>query len=403
MNFRKVRHVVRREYLESVRKRSFLLGLVATPLMMGAMIFLPFVSEGLVSQEEMRVSILDRTGRYGAALIADASPDLILTLAPPGMAEEELDARVAAEVLTGWILIPEDFAETGECTYRSGSITNLAVLESLRTRLGLSLAGAKAQELGLPSEDVESLLRPAEMRTVRVGHAGAREGDFTQVYLRAVMLVMTMFFALIPTGQILMRSVIEEKSNRVIEVLLSSVTPLELMVGKIIGLGAVGLTLLGAWASVGVLLSLRLGTSLPISGGEIGMFVLYFLPGYFFFAALLGSIGSICSAERDAQPFLMPISLTLILPVMMGMAIAQAPDHWVARAFSFFPPLTPSLMLFRYAIKEPPAWEILATWTTLVLATIAMFGVSARVFRVGILMTGKRPTLPEIARWARER
>jgi ABC-2 type transport system permease protein len=401
VNLHKVTRVIRREYLESVRKRSFLLGLVATPVMMGLMIALPLLSEGMVGNETVRVAVLDRTGAYGAALASEPDEGLEIVLAAPEDTPASLDARVEDGELTGWVLLPEDFAETGNSTYRAGTITNLAVLENLETRLGRVLAGTKAGGLGLTGTQVESLLRPAELRTIRIGKTGSREGDFTQVYLRAVLLVMTMFFALMPTGQILMRSVIEEKSNRVIEVLLSSVTPLELMVGKIIGLGAVGLTLLATWATVGALLTLRLGTSLPVSGGEIGMFLLFFPPGYFLFAALLGAIGSICSSERDAQPFLMPISLMLILPVMLGMAIAQSPDHILARVLSFFPPLTPSLMLFRYVIKEPPAWEIASSWTLLVAATVGMFWVSARVFRVGILLTGKRATLPEIGRWVR--
>jgi len=401
VNLYKVGKVIRREYLESVRKRSFLLGLAATPIMMGFMIALPLLSEGMVGEETVRVAVLDRTGRYGPALASEPEEGLEIVLAAPDDTPATLDRRVADGELTGWVLLPEDFAETGSSTYRAGTITNLTVLENLETRLGRVLAGTKAEGLGLTSTQVDSLLRSAELRTIRIGKTGSREGDFTQVYLRAVLLVMTMFFALMPTGQILMRSVIEEKTNRVIEVLLSSVTPLELMVGKIIGLGAVGLTLLATWAGVGALLTLRLGAAVPLSGGEIGMFLLFFPPGYFLFAALLGAIGSICASERDAQPFLMPISMTLILPVMLGMVIAQSPDHILARVLSFFPPLTPSLMLFRYVIKEPPAWEIAASWALLFAATVGMFWVSARVFRVGILMTGKRATLPEIGRWVR--
>jgi ABC-2 type transport system permease protein len=193
--------------------------------------------------------------------------------------------------------------------------------------------------------------------------------------------------------------VIEEKANRVIEVLLSSVTPKELMVGKIVGLGAVGLTLLGAWAACGLLLALRSAGAFPINAREVGVFVLYFFPGYFLYAALLGSIGSICNSEREAQPFQLPINLMLIFPVMLGFAIAQNPDHLLTRVVSFIPFFTPSLMLFRFTIKEPPLWEIAATWMTLLVGTVGMFWVSSRVFRIGILLYGKRPTIPEVARW----
>ncbi len=403
MNPRKVARVMRREYVESVRKKSFLFGLVATPIMMGLAIALPLLAENLVGEGDLVIGVLDRTGVFGDRLVEDDSGDDAVRLLriDPGVSGEELDRRVTEGELTGWLLLPEDFAETGRMNYRAESITNLTVLQNLEARAHRVLGRTKAAQLGLDEEQADALLTAADLGTARIGASGDQEQDFTAVYLHAVLLVMTLFFALIPTGHILLRSVIEEKSNRVIEVLLSSVTPLELMVGKILGLGAVGLTLLGTWAAVGTLLSLRLGSELPVTAEEIGIFGLYFLPGYFLFAALLGTIGSVCATERDAQPFLTPISLTLVLPVMLGMAIAQAPDHWLARVFSFFPPLTPSLMLFRYAIKEPPAWEIAATWITLALSTGAMFIVASRVFRVGILLTGKRATLPEIARWVK--
>jgi ABC-2 type transport system permease protein len=410
VNRAKVVAVLRREYIESVRRRSFLFGLVVTPLLFGVMIALPLVSERLISDAPIRIAVLDRSGRFGQRLaeeearlsgqgaLAGHAPTLqVVDAATP---EASLDRRVLGGELTGWILLGEDFATTGRFSYRAQSVTNLAVVKELEVRAGRVLAETKATEAGIAPAQVETLLTPAEIRTVKIGKGGERDAEFEAVYLRAVLLVMVMFFALLPTGHILLRSVIEEKANRVIEVLVSAMTPLELMVGKILGLGAVGLTLLGTWALTATLSSVYMGRGLPISGAEAGIFFLYFVPGYFLFAALLGSIGSVVSSEREAQPFLTPLSILLVLPVMLGMAIAQNPDHWLARALSFFPPLTPSLMLFRFAIKEPPLWEIAATWGTLVVGTIAMFWASARIFRVGILLTGKRPSLPEIAKWA---
>jgi len=405
-----VGRIVRREYVESVRKKSFLFGLVATPAIMLGMIFLPLLSGGLLGADHIAIGVLDRAGGYGERLAgadwpageaARTRPVFIVHQGADAPTPDEMDALVAAGELTGWILLPEDLETTGRFDYRSESVTNVVVLQALETRMDRILAEEKARELGLAAPDVERLLAPASMRTIRLGEGGGTEADFSQVYLKAVALVMILFFALIPTGHILMRSVIEEKSNRVIEVLISSVSPLELMVGKVIGLGAVGLTLLGTWAVVGFLLSLRFGQALPLTGGEIAVFVAFFFPGYFFFAALLGAIGSVCSAERDAQPFLMPISLSLMFPVLIGFAIAQNPDHIAARILSFVPPFTPSLVLFRYAIKPPPTLELVAAWVVLVAATVFMLFLASRIFRVGILMTGKRPTIPEMLRWVR--
>ncbi len=421
MNWSRVYQVIRREYIESVRKKSFLFGLVATPTLMALLIFLPVLSGEMLAHDTIVLAVADATGEYGArlesALQGEAGigergsrPEITIYGPTDSPSPAELDAAVLAGELSGWIRIPADFATSGLVEYRSESITNITALENLKDRFERLYVEKTAHDFDIPSDQVDSLLRPVEMRTIQLGRDGERESDFAQIYLKAVALVMIMFFALMPTGQILMRSVIEEKSNRVIEVLISSVSPMELMVGKIFGLGAVGLTLLGAWAGAAAALAGlgamgglggAGGAGLPISAAEAGFFVMYFFPGYFFYAALLGAIGSICNSEREAQPFLTPISFALIFPVMLGIAIAQNPDHLLARVLSFVPLLTPSLMMFRIAIKEPPLWEVAATWGTLIVATVAMFFGAARVFRIGILMYGKRPSLPEVLRWLR--
>lgn len=411
MNWSKVRQVIRREYVESVRKKSFLFGLVATPLMMLGLIALPLFSGDLLAERAVVVGVLDLSEGHGAQLeatLAEEPPERrdrlrLVVHRPPGPpSPAALDARVASGELTAWIRLPADFAETGVAEYRAESITNLGVLSSLEQLLQRVLARERAARFDLAEEDVEVLLTGVELETYRIGQED-REASFDQVYFHAVALVMIMFFALVPTGQILMRSVIEEKASRVIEVLLSSLDARELMVGKIVGLGTVGLTLIVAWTAIGAVIASRLGSGFPIGGDDLGVFVLYFVPGYFFYAALLGSVGSICHQERDAQPFMTPISLLLILPVMLGFAIAQSPDHVLVRVASFVPFLTPSLMMFRFTIQPPPAWELAATWLALVAATVAMFWASSRIFRIGILMTGKRPTVPEVARWIRAR
>jgi ABC-2 type transport system permease protein len=407
VNLAKIRPILRREYLESVRKKSFFFGLLATPLIMIAMVYLPLAARRIVSGEELKLALVDRAGdwaeEFRAGLTREFSEDRIVveivddTKQPMSM----LENRLHEGELTGWILLSSDFSETGHLQYYSETVTDPSVVSRIQGLAGRLLAQRKAALWGLDPAATESLLRPAEMKTFQVGREGGKEADFAAVYLRAVTLVLILFFALMPTGQILMRSVIEEKSNRVIEVLLSSVTPKELMIGKIFGLGAVGLTLLSVWAACAAFLFWKSGTS-PWDARLAFTFLLYFIPGYFFYAAVLASIGSICSTERDAQPFLTPISLMLVFPVMIGIMIAQSPDHPLARALSFIPFFTPSLMLFRHAIREPAVWETIATWCTLVACTGVMIAASARIFETGILMTGKRPTIPEVLRWLRK-
>ncbi len=410
MNTTKVREIIRREFVESVRKKSFLFGLVATPALLLLLISLPILARGIVGPEHIELWIIDHTAKYGELLrdslagepMTPGAPAFQVNVYDPESAPPESQLAAAARDgdITAWIVLPEDFARSRELEYHSASITDPAAVEALNGRAQKVLTRARAQELGLDSEDVDALLLPVQVKTFLTGRTGVEEADFTVVYLRAVALVMILFFALLPTGQILMRSVIEEKTNRVIEVLLSSVTPRELMVGKILGLGAVGLTLLAAWCACGVLLALRAG-QFPIAPDQLGIFLLYFLPGFFLYAAIFASVGSVCSSERETHPFQTPISLTLAIPVFLGFAILQEPNHVIWHVASFFPLITPSLMLFRFVIRQPPLWEIAATWITLVAATVGMMWAATRVFRVGILIYGKRPTIPEILRWVR--
>ncbi len=417
MNLAKVGAILRREYVESVRKKSFLFGLVATPLLMIFMIYFPLAARHIVAGEALHLAIVDRAGGWAepvrGELLAEEggrrAPPLTVEIVAAEAADAplaHLEERVRAGELTGWILFPADFDSTGRFQYSAETITDPAALERIEARVERVVSRRRAAQLGLPPESMDALLAPVAMKTFQIGREGEREADFTAVYLRAVTFVLVLFFALMPTGQILMRSVIEEKSNRVIEVLLSSVTPRELMVGKIFGLGAVGLTMLAAWACCAVLLALRGGAAgggIPWDPRLALVFLLYFVPGYFFYAAVLASIGSICTSEREAQPFLTPISLLLVLPVMIGLVIAQNPDHALVRVLSFVPFVAPSLMLFRHAIRAPAVWETAATWGFLVACTAAMIAASARIFEVGVLMTGKRPTIPELLRLVRER
>jgi ABC-2 type transport system permease protein len=374
-----------------------------------AMIYLPLAARRMVSGEEMRLALVDRSGVWAeavkSAILESASgaiePHVAIEVVPADAPLTILEKRVHEGNLTGWLVIPPDFESTGHFQYYSDTVTDPGALGRIEERVGDVLARKKAASFGLDAGSIDSLLRSVEMKTFQVSREGGREADFSAVYLRAVTLVLILFFALLPTGQILMRSVIEEKSNRVIEVLLSSVTPRELMVGKIFGLGAVGLTLLGVWAVCALVLVWKGGAS-PWDARLVLTFLMYFIPGYFFYAAVLASIGSICTSERDAQPFLTPISLMLVFPLIIGILIAQSPDHLLARVLSFVPFFTPSLMLFRHAIREPAVWETVATWCTLVLSAGIMIAASARIFEIGILLTGKRPTIPEVLRWLRQ-
>ena len=216
-------------------------------------------------------------------------------------------------------------------------------------------------------------------------------------------------------AQMLLTNTVEEKSNRIIEVLLSSVSPLQLMTGKIFGIAITGLTMLGSWVAF-LLLVVFLGPELyePIGAAVQGMglariasnplylgsFLGYFFVGYLFFASLIVGIGSVCSSLKDAQAMMQPLVGVLFLPLLSIFPVTQDPNGILAKVLSFIPLFTPFVMMNRVA--GPPAlWEYVVTSALLLVTTFLLFRGAAKIFRIGILMTGKRPGLREIFRWMR--
>ncbi|MHC4391430.1 MAG: ABC transporter permease [Planctomycetota bacterium] len=216
--------------------------------------------------------------------------------------------------------------------------------------------------------------------------------------------VFFLFYGVFAIAQALLNSVIEEKSNRIVEVLLSSLTPLELMLGKIIGTGLVGLTLVALWGGGAyATASYKLGAdfiALYLRPELIVYFAIYYVLGFLFLASLVAAVGATCNTIKEAQNYMGVISILYVIPMMTVLPISQQPEGIMASVLSWIPPLTPFVMINRLAAsKTIPLWEILATIAMLVVALAFAIWFAARVFRVGILMYGKPPSLRELGRW----
>ncbi|MQY63472.1 MAG: hypothetical protein GH143_04095, partial [Calditrichaeota bacterium] len=224
--------------------------------------------------------------------------------------------------------------------------------------------------------------------------------DEMQAFMTPIIYVMILFFAVFLSSQILMRSIITERGSRVVEMLLSSITSRDLMTGKILGLGLVGLTQMTIYLLVVSLAGAGRGVEL-ISAGGAGYFLLYAILGYFFYAAIYASVGCLFETEQEAQQVVGLLSLIPILPLVFSSYVIIHPDALVVRAASFFPPLTPFLMIIRLEVSEVPWWEVAGTVLVLALFTVLMMRWAGVVFRTAILLYGKRVTLPEIVRWVK--
>jgi ABC-2 type transport system permease protein len=204
-----------------------------------------------------------------------------------------------------------------------------------------------------------------------------------------------------------MRSVIEEKTSRVMEVMLATVTPKELMAGKIVGVGGVGLTQILIWSALGLALAFSSAAAsgllqgVNFSGAMIAYFIIFYLLGYLLYSSFAAAIGAAVNSEEEAQQMQFFVMLPLILSMVLFGLVISAPSSGIAIALSLFPFFAPILMYLRVVLEQPPLWQMALCIALLALTTYGVLLVCARIYRVGILMYGKRPTLPEILKWVR--
>jgi ABC-2 type transport system permease protein len=435
--------VLKREYLQAVRKKSFIILTLLMPVLFGALIFIPTLMLAK-TYERKTVVVVDGTGRLEAA-ITGAREEL---LSEEGGTPNELEAaatqmqlfdaryvdaggaadiRKAAEPyilkmraknvpdeekVDAVLSVPRDAFESSEesMVYYSRASTDLIARERLGRLVNNEIQKARLVESGVPADQVDALLARVPLDGMQVTRSGEEkkggELDFIVAFMFAGLL-------LIPTlvyGTEVMRSVLQEKTDRVVEILISSMKPMQLLTGKIVGLASVGLTQLLIWISIATLLAVYAGGMMATADFNILRFLrlevfvyffLFFLLAYLTYVCVYAIGGAVCNSEKEAQQVVMPVMMLLMVPWFLMMPIIMNPDSKMSVGLSLFPLFAPITMFVRILVSEPPLWQI-ALAIALSLATIyALFWVTAKVFRVGILSYGKRPTIQELVRWLR--
>jgi ABC-2 type transport system permease protein len=420
-----------REYAQVVKKKSFLIGIFLTPLFMLVVTVIPSMlamkksataekisiididSQGIgekFSESIKRYKLEDSTPAYSIQNIYDIASEDTVGL---GQLRGTLDSLILNKQLKSYLVFFKNVEQTDSVVMVAKSF-GLSTINRFEKRISDILAGMRLQQsnIELSTDSVLTMTRRIDLRQQA---PGGKERDFMTIYLGGIIFVMIIFMTIIGYGQILMRSVIEEKSSRIIEVMISSVSPFQLMTGKIIGLGLASLTQVGIWLAIGLgVYAYRgnLNISADISGIIfnpifIGYFIIYLVIGYILYSTLFALIGSICNTDKEAQNYIMPITMSLILPMIIGIYIIQEPDSTLVTVLSLIPFFTPTLMILRlnvmgaesFAFTNPIILE--ATLGVIITAatTLLVIWLTSRIFRIGILMYGKRPTLPEIYKW----
>jgi ABC-2 type transport system permease protein len=257
---------------------------------------------------------------------------------------------------------------------------------------------------GIVAADADSVLRPVQVVTAH----GARHQDRESAQISVLVLFFIMYLVIMLYGMNVARSIIEEKTSRIFEVLLATVRPEALMAGKILGVGAVGLTQVGIW--LGALLAVALSAAalhtggsvhLALTLGQVVFFLVYFVLGYLFYSSIAAALGAMTNSEQELQQLNMFLMLPLLVCFSMLGTLLNSPDGSLARILALIPPFTPLLMYMRISLGHPAAWEVALSLVLLSASILAIIWVTSRIYRVGVLMYGKRPNLPELLRWLR--
>ena len=297
-----------------------------------------------------------------------------------------------------------------EATYTSRGSADFVGKGKMQDAIGHALVREELVKRGATSEQIGALLKDVDLKTLQVKNGKAVAANASKSFWGAYLMAFVLYFAVVFYGVNVAQSVVSEKTSRVFEVLLASAKPESMMLGKLLGVGAVGLTQMAVWIALLLLLSASSLFATLATGGlaaygvtplQLIFFVLYFVLGFFFYSALSAGLGATVSQESEVQQFTMLIVLPQVLALVLIVYILSNPGAWPVVLLSLFPPCTPIVMCLRMAAMAVPAWQLALSVVLMVASIYGMAWLASRIYRVGILMYGKRPTLPEMLRWIR--
>jgi len=421
----KVLAVIRREFMQRVKTRWFLISTLGIPvLMVGLMVLVGvFISSSEETEESVSVGIIDPSGLVADFLVEELLADSVLAARVPdldGATEEAAREALPESGYDHFFMLPPNIvsgtAREEDDTAEILALDNVlpSTRSALRSGLRRALLRARLSQSGLENVDAEALLQTASIRVVNVSDTG--EGRSQEVFQAISFGIAFLFYmVLLIYGQMIIRSIIEEKASDIVEVMVSSLRPWELMLGKIVGVGAVGLAQIGVWAvvlSVAALFGLTTAApALASAGVDLSSFsipvltvvlVLVFLVlGYLLFAGMFAAAGATISSEADAQQASLPVTMLIIVPFIAVQGIIQSPNAAWGVTMSLVPFFSPLVMTARLFVTTVPPWQITLSLALLTAFVLGAAWVAGRIYRVGILMKGQRANLPEVIRWVR--
>lgn len=407
--------VIRREYLQRVRSKWFIAATVGGPLIMAALIVIPAYMAVQGDRDEFNIAVVDGTG----VLFEGLAP----RLENGGFDVEE--ARWHADIVTelrgranegelgGFVMVDELTLETGEAIYYSMDVPSALRQVTVQTSVARTALEYQLEQQGV---DPEGLMGGGELQVEVISEAGSdmSEPQFAIAYIGAFFLYMVILLYAVAV----MRATLEEKTSRIVEVIISAMKPSELMLGKIMGVCAVSLTQMFIWIGAAVALFMVAIPMMIAARPELAnlenlrevapglglmmLFLGFFVFGFLMYSGLYAAVGAMCNTDEEAQQAQFPMIMLLVVPIVMVTPIIQAPNTPMATGLSLFPLFSPILMWARVSGGGVPVWQVALSFVLMALMVWVIAWIAGRIYKVGILMSGKRPTLPELWRWVRQ-
>ncbi len=409
--------VAKWEYFEKVKSKAFIIGLFLTPMIMLAMGILPGLLVNKEDESTKVIGIIDATGEIEPLLstrmekykLSNNNPNYLFQPIAVGKnieiaaASDDANVKIAKEELEGYVVFGANAFEDSVLEYRAKTVGDIRLMNRLESNLRDIFSERRFVERGIDPRLAEKLKVKLDVKSVKISKSGQHEEtDFLKTFFSAYIFLMMLLFLIMGSGQLLVRSFVEEKANRLVEVLVSSCTPTQLMIGKVLGLSALGLTQMAFWALIGVATSAAFAVSYFPPVNQILLMLVYFVLGYLLYSAIFIAFGSPVTTEQEAQQITQYLVLFLVLPIALVMGVIQQPNASWVKALTYIPLLTPTFMILRIPIQLPSPFEIIATILLLIASVYFMMVVAGRIFRIAILATGKRPSVKELVRWVRQ-
>jgi ABC-2 type transport system permease protein len=424
--------IVRREYLERIRSKAFIIMTLLMPVFMASTILIPVFLGNMKSGGTRHIVLVANDGTIAEAVKQELMPSPAESEEPSPQKEasgssntdepryaididttvteaerDKLRRQISNGKIDGFLWLSDRDLAARKVVYSAKDVTNFGESIELRNAVHSAIVKQQLAQKGMSSAEVEGVLKPIDFDSIRI-EKGKEGASGVAVFLVSFTMVMLLYINVLVYGFAVMRSIIDEKTSRILEVLLSSVTAKQLLAGKIIGVGAVGLTqaliwlaIAGAFSIAGMSASRSIMSNVHIPMAGFVAFAMFFVLGFFLYSTMYAALGAMVNSDQEAQQVQWPAMLPIIFSIVLSTPVLQHPNSQFAVWTSLVPFFTPILMFVRIMAETPPLWQIALSVVLMLLTTWGLLGLSSRIYRVGILMYGKRPTLPELRKWLR--